>query len=176
MKKTIVMLSVLTLTFAAQAQLEVQINGSAALENGSSGNLTLSELGENDQDTESTTSWSLGGEVYRGLNENLQLGGLLAVSDSGLDESDTNFTLGALLRYNLDSELRNSMFFGGGLAFTDYGEGDSMSVVASFGKRYALSDAFTYTPNVSVLVPVAGDVDGHRVSFNFISFSGFLNI
>ncbi len=168
MKKFLVTVALLGFGFNASADrgLEVQINGGF---NGTAGAITI-----NDKDTGDNTPWSLGAEVYKTMGEKLQIGGLLNISDDD-NGGDTMFTLGFGARFNFDSELRNAMFVGGGLAYSDFGAADQISLGLSFGKRYALSDNVTYTPNVSVRMAVGGDLDkGTAIVLNLLSFSGFM--
>jgi hypothetical protein len=90
-------------------------------------------------------------------------------------------SLGALVRYNLSTELRDSVFVGGGLRYTSFDAGnatDNFALLFSVGKRYALSETLTWTPNVTIALNVAGDDgadDGHNIALNLLSFSGFLD-
>ncbi|MCO5114491.1 MAG: hypothetical protein M9899_09995 [Bdellovibrionaceae bacterium] len=160
---------IVTLGFSASAfaGIEIQINGSGL---GTSGGFEMWDNGATDG-----TDWSLSGEAYWGLSDNLQVGGMLALAD-GDSMADMAMSLGVAARYNLDSELRNSIFVGGGVIYTDFGPGDSIGVMVQAGKRFAISDTLTWTPNLTVVLNVAGDIDeGHVIALNLLSFSGFLD-
>lgn len=177
MKKVLVVIALMGFGFSASADhtYEIQINGGLG---GTAGSITL-----NDDDTsptgESNTPWSLGAEVYKTMGENMQFGGILQISDAD-NGGDTAFTLGALGRYNFDADHRNSMFAGGGLTFSDMGDTDFIALHLQFGKRYALSDTITYTPNISYRTAISGedaagnDVEGSVITINLLSFSGFM--
>lgn len=160
---------IVTLGFSASAfaGIEIQINGSGL---GTDGGLRMWDTGAADG-----TDWSLSGEAYWGLSDNLQVGGMLALAD-GDSLPDMEMSLGVAARYNLDSELRNSIFVGGGVLYTDNGSMDSIGVMVQAGKRFAISDTLTWTPNLTVVLNVAGDIDeGHVIALNLLSFSGFLD-
>lgn len=181
MKKFLVTIAVLGFGFSAQADhhKEIQINGTmggapGALAGGTSGGIQL-----NDDDTsptgESNNPWSIGAQVYKSMTDKFQLGGLINISDADTANSDTAFRIGILGRYNLDTELRDSMFFDGGVSYGDLGDSDNIALHLGFGKRYALSDNITYTPNLAVTMNVGGDIDeGTQITFNLLSFSGFM--
>ena len=191
MKKFLVTIAVLGFGFSAQADhhYEVQISsavggvlGDIGSAGGTSGGIQFNddEFGDDDNNP-----WSLGAEVYKSMTENIQVGGLLNFGDSDTDFAEFHYTVGLMGRYNLDTELRDSMYFGLGVIFSDFGIEDSESnsdpdttrfaILASVGKRYALSDTITYTPNITVEFGVGGDFDeGTRVSVNLLSFSGFM--
>lgn len=169
MKKFLVAIALLGFGFSAQADhhYEIQINGTA---NGTGGGVFLSDDGN-----DSNTAWGLGGEVYKSLNDKMQIGGVLTVADSGVSGSDTVIGLGVKGRYNLDSDLRDSMFFGLGLVASDVDNfSESLNLILGFGKRYALSDTITYTPNLEYVHYMDSDRDGYQVNINLISFSGFM--
>lgn len=172
MKKFLVTIALLGFGFNASADrgLEVQINGGFG---NTGGAVSITDKDWNGG--ASNTSWGLGAEVYKSMSDKLQLGGVLALADSGISGADMAITLGAGVRFNFDTDLRNSMFAGGMLVYNDYGSTDSISLNANFGKRYALSDSITYTPNVTVSMRVGGDRDeGTSIMINLISFSGFM--
>lgn len=151
----------------ANAAYEIQINGSFL---GTAGGIEMSDDG-----TDDATDYGLGAEVYFGMSENLQVGGLFAYMD-GDSFTDAQIQLGALVRYNLDAELRNSIFINGGLGYTDFGPGDSIGLLVGAGKRFAISETLTWTPNISVTLNVGGDLDeGHTIALNLLSFSGFMD-
>ena len=166
---------IVTLGFSASAfaGIEVQISGNGgpmSAGGGTGGGFYMWDNGATDG-----TDWGLAGEAYWGLSDNLQVGGMLALAD-GDSYSDMLMSLGVAARYNLDSELRNSIFLGAGVTYTDFGPGDSIGVMVQAGKRFALSDTLTWTPNLSVVLNVAGDLDeGHTIALNLLSFSGFLD-
>ncbi len=174
MKKVLVTIALLGFGFSANADrgMELQINGGFA---GTAGQVQM-----NDDDRGDNTPWSLGGEIYKSMNDNVQIGGILGLSDSDTTGSDTNITLGVAGRYNFDADLRNSMFVGAALTYTDAGDADMMNVNIQFGKRYALSDTITYTPNIAYNTTVSGDdgagndIEGSTISINLLSFSGFM--
>lgn len=161
---------VVTLGFVASANAmtkEIQINGS---------HLGTEAAVEMDDDgTTDGTDYGFGLQVYFGLSEQLQVGGLLAYAD-GDSFADAAMMLGGLVRYNLSSELRDAVFVEGGVRYADYGAADQISILLGVGKRYALSDTITWTPNVSVALHMAGDLDeGHNIALNLLSFSGFMD-
>jgi len=170
MKKIILSLIVLGFTSAASASLEVQISSGSLVDTGAVVQII-------DNGTTSDTTWGLGAEVYKSMNDNIQIGGVVSLVDFG---EETAYSFGVRVRYNLDSDLRDSMWLGGGLSYSNMtGDGDNSRIALNlqFGKRYALSDSLTYTPNVSFDINVAGDVDeGHLIGINLISFSGFMNM
>lgn len=172
MKKIILSLIVLGFTSAASATLEIQLSSGAAFP----GVATSTGAGFFIPD-EGDTVWGLSTEVYKSINENIQAGGVLNFINFG---DETFYTLGARVRYNLDSNLRDSMWLGGGLSYSNVsGDGDNSRIALNlqFGKRYALSDSLTYTPNVSFDLNLGGDIDeGHIIGVNLISFSGFMNM
>lgn len=165
----------MTVSFAATANaaLEVQINSSVL---GTAGGITLEDDGTNDR-----TILGFGAEVYTPLSENLQVGGVLAYNDQDIPNVDASISLGAMVRYNLTTELRDAVFVGGGIIYNDNGSSDGIDLALQVGKRYALSESITWTPNVTVQIPVSGegpggaDREGHRIAINLLSFSGFLD-
>jgi len=183
MKKVLVTIALLGFGFSAQADhnYEIQINGGTTgmaglgAQGGTAGTVTI-----NDDKVGDNTPWSLGAEVYKSMGENLQVGGLLSLADTDTTGSDTTFALGVVARYNFDADHRNSMFAGGGLTFNDIGTGDFIGLHLQFGKRYALSDTITYTPNVTYTTAVSGefdgggDIEGSSIVINLLSFSGFM--
>lgn len=175
MKKVLVTIALLGFGFSAQADhmYEIQINGGFG---GTGGGIAI-----NDEDNGDNSPWNLGAEVYKTMGENLQIGGILALANEDqTGNDDTTFTLGVLGRYNFDADHRNSMFAGGGLTFNDIGTGDYIGLHIQFGKRYALSDTITYTPNISYATAVSGetdagnDIEGSTIMINLLSFSGFM--
>lgn len=172
MKKFLVTIAVLGLSFAAHADkgLEVQISNGFA---GTAGDITMSDKDFTGGD--SNTSWNLGGEVYKSINDNIQIGGILGVADAGCDACDTSFAIGVAGRYNFDSELRDSMFAGLGVSMADDGTNNSIRAHIQFGKRMAMSDTITWTPNLTYMMRVGGDIDeGSQIVINLLSFSGFM--
>jgi hypothetical protein len=168
MKKFLVTLAVMGFGLAAHAEgLEIQISNSFI---GTGANVTIS-----DEDNADATSFGINAQVYKSLTDTFQIGGGLTVADSGQDGSDTVFGVALLGRYNFDSELRNAMFAGAGVSYTDFGPGDTIKLHLEFGKRYALSDTITWTPNLAVIMDMAGDDDeGMDIVLNLISFSGMM--
>lgn len=159
---------------ASAADLEVQISNSVS---GTSSDVSIGIPDEGD----TLTTYGLQSEVYYGLNENIQIGGHLGFAGSSADDSNFGYSIGVFGRYNLDTELRDSMFFGLGVVYGDNGsDGDfatTVQLAVQAGKRFALSDNLTYTPNVTFLANVAGDNDsGSAVVLNLISFSGFMSM
>lgn len=168
---------------ANAAPKEIQINGSygaPAIPGGPTSG-TNASIGMNDDGSDSSTSIGLGAEVYFGMSDQLQVGALVGytTSEFGVAEVDT-MSLGALVRYNLSSELRDSVFVGGGVRYMDMDMGgtsaDNIALLLSVGKRYALSETITWTPNVTVALNIGGDLDeGHNINLNLLSFSGFMD-
>lgn len=157
---------------ASAADLEIQISNSVA---GTAGAVNIAIPDEGD----TITSYGLQGEVYYGINENIQIGGLLGFSSSTADGDELGYNIGLMGRYNLDTELRDSMFFGLGVKYMDTGfdNGTRVELAVQAGKRFALSDTLTYTPNVTIALGVAGDNDsGTAVVLNLLSFSGFMSM
>ena len=173
MKKLLI--AIITLNFAATAyavDIEIQISNSVS---GSGSDVTIAIPDEGD----TLTTYGLGSEVYYSFSENIQIGGHLGFTGSSAEGTDLGYSAGALGRYNLDTELRDSMFLGLGLIYSDDGSGGDfatkVAVVLQAGKRFAVSDTLTYTPNMTLSQGVAGDNDsGTIVSLNLISFSGFI--
>lgn len=174
LKNVLALIVTLGFSASAMAGIELQISsGNGPMGMGAGG--TSGGLYMTDDGSDSSTDWSLAAEAYWGMSDNLQVGGMLSLTDLEV-ASDMIMSLGVAARYNLDSELRNSIFVGGGVVYTDFGPGDSIGVLLQAGKRFALSDTITWTPNVSLLLNVAGDIDeGHVLAFNILSFSGFLD-
>lgn len=184
LKSILVLLASVSFIASASAGYEVQISGNSQFiagpftlpgGGGTSGGITLSDDGTND-----STDFSLAAEVYMGMSENLQVGGLLSYGTLA-DGELTVMSLGALARYNLSTELRDSVFVGGGLRYTSFDAGtavDNIAILLSVGKRYALSETLTWTPNLTIALSVAGDDgadEGHSIALNLLSFSGFLD-
>ncbi|MGH1467774.1 MAG: outer membrane beta-barrel protein [Bdellovibrionales bacterium] len=184
MKKVLVTIALLGFGFSAHADrgMELQISAGVAGVNGTSGiGGTAGGIQINDEDTGDNSPWGLSGEVYKSMNDNMQVGGLLALSDADSTGMEMSYTLGVLGRYNFDTDLRNSMFVGAGLTYADLGvdgtDSTRMSLLLSFGKRYALSDTITYTPNITFEMGMGGDTgfdEGNRIAINLLSFSGFM--
>lgn len=152
---------------ANAAPKEIQINGSHL---GTTAAITMEDDGTND-----ATDYGFGVQVYFGMSENLQIGALVGYQD-GDSFTDAAMMLGALARYNLTTELRDAVFVEGGVRYMDAGSADQISVLLGVGKRYALSETITWTPNVSLALHVGGDADeGHSIALNLLSFSGFMD-
>ena len=166
MKKFLVAIAVLGFGLSAQADhREIQINGAAS---GTGGGYAVNNDGNS-----STSILSLSGTMYHKMSDNFQVGGNLTVADS--NRSDLTFGIGVLGRYNLDTELRDSMFFDIGLLATDVEEiGDTLNLHVGFGKRYALSDTITWTPNISYRMSLESGNDSYVFGVNLLSFSGFM--
>jgi len=176
------LIAIIAFGFASTASannLEVQISSNnGGIVGGTSGGLNVNseELGDN-------SPWGLQGEAYYGVNENIQVGGMLAFGDRDATGAELGYTLGVAARYNLDTELRDSIYFGVGVAFIENGLEDidstSIGAFVTAGKRFALSDNLTYTPNVTYTTLVGGDDgfdEGSVISVNLLSFSGFMNL
>jgi hypothetical protein len=154
---------------SANAGYEIQISNSHV---NTGANITMTDPGF---DADSVTSFGLNAEVYFGMSEQLQVGGGFLYADSGEDGADATLGLAGLVRYNLSSELRTAMFVGGGVSYADFGDADRIAIHAQVGKRYAISDTLTWTPNLSIAFNMAGDIDeGSTIALNLISFSGFM--
>ena len=177
MRKFLIALAMFGFASTAFANnLEVQISGNPAGGTGGSFVINSEELGDN-------TYWEFKGEVYYSINDNIQVGSVLGFQNDDSDGFELGYTLGTVFRYNLNPELTNSVWFGAGLNYTEFGVEDvdstSIEVFIQAGKRFALSDNFTYTPNFTYNTRVSGDDgydEGYRVSINLISFSGFMNL
>lgn len=181
MKKLLLVLAALSFSFAANAEnnLEIQmtpnIGGTMAL-GGTQGGFQI-----NDKDTGDNSPWSLAGEAYKSFSDNLQIGGLLSFGDADTGGREMSYSIGLMARYNLDSDLRDSMFGGVGLAYSELGfenvDSTRIALLLQAGKRFALSDTITWTPNVTINLGVAGDLDsGTVIALNFLSFSGFMGM
>lgn len=169
LKNIFAMLMGLSFVATAHAGYEIQISNSFL---GTAADITMTDPGFGGDDV---TSFGVNAEVYFGMSEQLQVGGALAYLDSGEDGADAVLGLAALVRYNLSSELRDSVFVGGGVSYTDFGDADQIALHASVGKRYAISETLTWTPNLAVSFNMAGDIDeGSTIALNLISFSGFM--
>ncbi len=167
---------IVSLGFVAtsHATKEIQFNGSYADAKGATGG-TRAAISLGDDGTEDKTDYGFSVEAYHSLSEVLQVGGLLGYAD-GDSFQEAAIAIGALVRYNLDADLRNSIFVGGGIRYADFGPGDNIAILASVGKRFAMSETITWTPNVAIALNVAGDLDnGHNINLNILSFSGFLD-
>jgi hypothetical protein len=182
MLKSILSLVVVALAANANAaQKEIQISQSmdSGVPFATSG--TRAGINLNDDGTDSTTSYGFQGEVYFGMSDALQVGGILGYSDSGASGADALMTIGAAVRYNLSSELREAMFVGGGIVYSSAGDFNRMNLNLQAGKRIALSETITWTPNVTIALPMSGDngsgvdPEGYTVSLNILSFSGFMD-
>ena len=180
MKKLLIALVAFGFASTASANnLEVQITGNnGGLVGGTAGGVNIA-----DEDAGDNTPWGLAAEAYYGINDQFQIGGMLAFGDADTGASELNYTLGVAARYNLNSELRDSVFFGGGVAFIENGvDGIDSTTIGAFvqaGKRFALSDNLTYTPNITYTLAVGGDDgfdEGSIISINLLSFSGFMNL
>ena len=179
MKKLLIALAAFGFASTASADnMEVQISSPVPTLGGTSGGIMI-----NDEDAGDNTSYSLQGEVYYSLNENIQVGGMLGFGDQDTAGTELFYNLGVAARYNLDTELRDSMFFGLGLNYSDAGneavDSTSIALFIQAGKRYALSDSLTYTPNVTYAMAVGGDDgydEGSTIAINILSFSGFMNL
>lgn len=175
LKNIVAVLMGLSFAATANAAYEIQISNSFG---GTGASIDLVDKGG---DTDSYIDYGVSGELYLTMSEQLQVGGI--VGFAGTDRKgpnnktvDDSITIGALMRYNLSTEMRDSLFVGGGIAYNDFGDGDSIGILLSAGKRFALSDSLTWTPNVSININVAGDEDeGSLISLNLISFSGFMD-
>ena len=155
MKKFLVGIVLVGFGFTAHADhYEVQVNGGFG---GTAGSLTL-----NDDDTspmgDSNTPWNIGAEVYRKAGSHFQYGGLINVGDTDTTNSDTTFTIGALGRYNFNGDFTKSFFVGAGVSYADQGDDDRIALHLGVGKRIALSDNLTYTPNISAQIGIGGDL------------------
>lgn len=173
LKNVLALIVSLGFSATAFAGIELQISGNGgpmSAGGGTNGGLYMWDAGAADG-----TDWGLSGEAYWGMSDNLQVGGLLTLAD-GDTMPDMLMSLGVAARYNLDSELRNSIYVTGGVVYTDFGNADSIGVMVGAGKRFALSDTITWTPNLTLTLNVAGDLDeGHTIALNLLSFSGFLD-
>lgn len=174
LKSILVLLATVSFVATANASKEIQISQSNL---GTGANITLNDDGNDD-----TTSFGVNAEVYFGMSEQLQIGGGISYADSGVDGDDASLGLAALVRYNLGAEMRDSVFVGGGLSYFDFGnDADRIAVHAQVGKRYAISETLTWTPNVTLVLPVGGesapgvDQEGFNLAINLISFSGFMD-
>lgn len=173
LKSILVLLASVSFVATAHASKEIQISQSNL---GTGANITL-----NDNGTDDATSFGVNAEVYFGMSEQLQIGGGFLYADSGVDGTDATLGLAALVRYNLGAEMRDSVFVGGGLSYIDAGDADQINLHLQVGKRYAISETLTWTPNVTIILPVSGedaagnDVEGHTIALNLISFSGFMD-
>lgn len=173
LKNIFAMLMGLSFVATAHAGYEIQISNSTAF--GTAADITMDDDG-----TDSTTSFGVTAEVYFGMSEQLQVGGGLAYLDSGVSGADATLGLAALVRYNLSSEMRDAMFVGGGVSYADFGVADQISLHVQAGKRFAISETLTWTPNLSFILPISGDdgagndPEGYTLALNLISFSGFM--
>lgn len=180
MKKFLVTIALLGFGFSAHADhnMEIQINGGFA---GTAGGVTI-----NDDKRGDNTPWNLGAEVYKTMSDNFQFGGTIRLFDNdttvlGQAVTELGYTVGVLGRYNFSADHADSMFAGFGLTYSDLGikgtDSTRISLHAQFGKRYALSDNITYTPNVAIDFAMGGDTgfdEGTSIAVNFLSFSGFM--
>ncbi len=157
----------------AFANYEIQVNGTYGIPlatTGTSGGILIS-----DSDSVDLTDFTLAGEVYYKYNSQLQIGGLFLLNKVDLVD-DTILGFGALARYNFDTDFRNSMFVGGGLRYIDFFGESNFAILLTGGKRFQLSEGFAYTPNATLALNIAGDIDsGIFLALNFLSFSGFLD-
>ncbi len=170
LKNIFALLMGLSFAVSANAAYEIQISNSFL---GTGANISMNDPGFGG---DTTTSFGVTGEVYFGMSETLQIGGVFSYADTGVSGADAALGLGALVRYNFAPELRDSMFVGGGLSYADLGAADQINLHASIGKRYAISETLTWTPNVAVRFAVGGDIDeGSTIALNLISFSGFMD-
>jgi hypothetical protein len=173
LKSILVLLASVSFVATANASKEIQITQSNL---GTGANITL-----NDDGNDSTTSFGVNAEVYFGMSEQLQVGGGIFYADSGVDGADSTLGLAGLVRYNLGAEMRDSVFVGGGVSYFDAGDADSINLHLQVGKRYAISETLTWTPNVTFVLPVSGDdgagndPEGYTLAINLISFSGFMD-
>lgn len=175
MMKTVSYLTAfLVLLFSTQgyASFEVQINSSIL---GTNGEIVRENLGDDNR-----MSYGLGAEVYTLYSENVQFGGVLAFKDVDTDGTKPSYTVGALARYNVLPELKSSVFVGGGLVYIDEEGGEGFNVILQGGKRFEISNTITWTPNLTVGLPISGSNregrsrEGYRIAVNLLSFSGFL--
>ncbi len=174
LKNIFAMLMGLSFVATAHAGYELQINGSFGSALAGVGSGTEAAVILNDNGTTDSTDYGLGAEIYFGMSEQLQIGGLFGYAD-GDSFADAALAIGGLVRYNLASEMRDSIFVGGGVRYIDFGAADNIAVLLTAGKRFAISETLTWTPNLSVALNVAGDLDeGHSIVLNLISFSGFM--
>lgn len=154
---------------SANAGYEIQISNSHI---GTGADITMTDPGFGG---DNVTSFGLNAEVYFGMSEQLQVGGGFLYADSGVDGADATLGLAGLVRYNLASELRTAIFVGAGVSWVDFGDADSIAIHAQAGKRFAISDTLTWTPNLEVRFAMAGDIDeGSTIALNLVSFSGFM--
>jgi hypothetical protein len=174
MLKSILSLVVVALAANANAaQKEIQITQSMTGTNAA--------INMNDDGNDSTTSFGFQGEVYFGMSDALQVGGILGYADSGVSGADAMMTIGAAVRYNLSSELREAMFVGGGIVYSSAGDFNQMNLALQAGKRIALSETITWTPNITFSLPISGDdgagndPEGYNIALNILSFSGFMD-
>lgn len=182
MKKLLIAFIAFGFTSTASANnLEVQISSPAPGFGGTNGGVFIQDDG-NDL-TDDTTSFNLQGEVYYSVTDNIQVGGMLGFGDQDQTGLELNYNLGVAARYNLDTDFRDSMFFGVGLAYSELGveafDSTRISLLVQAGKRFALSDHLTYTPNVTYAMAVSGDDgfdEGSTIAINILSFSGFMNL
>lgn len=170
---TLVIFACLFNSTAAFAKYEIQVNGTYGIPfaaGGTAGGILLSDI-----DSENTTDITIAGEVYYKYTDNLQVGGLFLLSKVDAID-DTIFGFGGLARYNLDADFRNSVYVGGGLRYIDFFGNSNFAILLTGGKRFQLSEGFAYTPNATLALNIAGDVDsGMFLALNFLSFSGFLD-
>lgn len=189
MKKLLIALVAFGFVSTASANnLEIQISsaapgsGLAPAFGGTTGGVYI---GDEDMPgaTDDSTSYNLQGEVYYMVTENIQVGGMLGFGDRDITGTELMYNLGVAARYNLDTDFRDSMFFGVGLAYSELGvepvDSTRISAFIQAGKRFALSDHLTYTPNVTYALGVGGDEnydEGSTIAINILSFSGFMNL
>ncbi len=168
-------LMILSFGFSSFATYEIQINGTYALPLvGTSGGTGAGILISNTDGLDST-DLTLAGEVYMDYTSQLQFGGLFLFSDQEI-LAESVFGFGALARYNLETDLRNSIFVGGGLRYIDFVNDSNFALLLSAGKRFPISNTLTWTPNATLALNFAGDIDsGSFLALNFISFSGFMD-
>lgn len=173
------------MTTAAHAQFEIQAMGSYGSLMGATGGAGVStptsgQIDINNVDGFGSTNISLGTETYYKINDKLQVGGILGFTDLSGDLYDGNMlSIGALARFNLDQDFASSIFIQGGIRYMKInmgGDGDNVALLAGVGKRIAISENVSWTPNLTLALNVAGDVDkGTSVTFNFVSVSFFYN-
>ncbi len=168
LKSIVGLLMTVSFVATANAAIEIQISDSFV---GTSGGIEMLDDGTND-----VMNYGFNVEAYYGLSETLQVGGVLGYSDSDATGSEATILFGVLGRFNLDADLRNAVFITGGVTYADLGALDNIAAHVGVGKRYPISETLTWTPNLSVSLNVAGDIDeGHKIALNLLSFSGFMD-
>ncbi len=170
------------ITTTAHAQFEIQAMGSYGSAMSMFGGGSTPTTGQLDLTSAGggmdATTIALGSEVYYQLNEQLQVGGLLGFMNVSGDLVDiSSFALGALARYNLSTDLASAIFVQGGIRYMKIDAGadvDNIALLVGVGKRFAISEKVSWTPNATLVLNVAGDIDkGSSITFNIVSLSVF---